>query len=66
MYCDILYQNSDIVLLEWFERMQSTLIDLLYRDKTSLFEDDLDREDIENLFTPTLKMYKGGRFYTFR
>ena len=65
-YMDILYRNSAVTLLEWFENLQKKLIDLIYNEKETLFEDDIEKDDIENLFIPTLKIYKGGKFYLFR
>lgn len=65
-YMDILYRNSAVILLEWFENLQKKLIDLIYNDKNTLFEDDVEKDDIENLFIPTLKIFKGGKFYLFR
>ena len=65
-YIDVLYQNSSVILLEWFEQFQKKVIELLYNDKKNLFEDDIEKDDIETLFMPLLKLYKGGKFYTFR
>lgn len=65
-YVDVLYQNSSVILLEWFEQFQKKVIELLYNDKKNLFEDDIEKDDIETLFMPLLKLYKGGKFYTFR
>lgn len=65
-YIDVLYQNSSVILLEWFEQFQKKIIELLYNDKKNLFEDDIEKDDIETLFMPLLKLYKGGKFYTFR
>jgi len=40
--------------------------DLMYEKKDRWFQGSISREDIENTFTPTLRVYKSGKYYLVR
>ena len=65
-YVDLIFTNDDYELIEWFENLEKSLIDLLDNKKNIWFQNEMDRDDIENIFNPICRPYKGGKFYLIR
>jgi hypothetical protein len=64
--CDLMFDNQLIVLIEWFEKLESTCQTLIFEKSTEWFQNPLQLNDIENVFNPILKIYKSGKYYLVR
>ena len=65
-YVDLLYNNEDVEILEWFENLQDTLISKVFEHKNDWFHNDMERTDIENNFVNITKSFKGGKYQLIR
>ena len=65
-YCDMLFTNENESFIRWIEELESYSQKYIYNNRSKWFESDLEMNDIENSFTPTLKLYKSGKFYIVR
>uniref|UniRef100_A0A6C0CIR4 Uncharacterized protein n=1 Tax=viral metagenome TaxID=1070528 RepID=A0A6C0CIR4_9ZZZZ len=65
-YVDLMYSNEAEEVIEWFETLESTLINLIFSKKHLWFQDDIDFGDIENFFNPITRAYRGGKFHLIR
>ena len=65
-YCDLMLDTTNEDIITWFEELENKCYDLMYEKKDRWFQGSISREDIENTFTPTLRVYKSGKFYLIR
>ena len=65
-YIDLLYNNEDVEILEWFENLQDTIITKIYDHKNEWFQSDMERTDIENNFVNITKSFRGGKHHLIR
>ena len=65
-YIDLMFSSDDEEVIEWFETLESTLVNLIFQKKHLWFQDDIDFGDIENFFNPITRAYKGGKFHLIR
>jgi hypothetical protein len=65
-YMDLMFSNEDEEVIEWFETLESTLINLIFQKKHLWFQDDIEYGDIENFFNPITRAYKGGKYHLIR
>lgn len=65
-YCDLMFDTTNEDIITWFEEFENKCYDLMYEKKDKWFQGSISREDIENTFTPTLRVYKSGKFYLVR
>ena len=65
-YMDLMFTSDDDVVIEWFETLESTLVNLIFEKKHLWFQDDIEFADIENFFNPITRAYKGGKFHLIR
>jgi len=65
-YCDLMFDTTNEDIITWFEEFENKCYDLMYEKKDRWFQGSISREDIENTFTPTLRVYKSGKFYLVR
>ena len=66
LYCDLMFENQLIMLIEWFEKLETTCQQLLFEKSPEWFQDPLQLNDIENVFNSILKIYKSGKYYLAR
>jgi hypothetical protein len=66
LYCDLLFTNEHESFIRWMEDLENYSQKYIYENRTKWFENDLEMHDIENSFTPPLKIYKSGKFYILR
>ena len=66
LYCDLMFENHLIMLIEWFEKLESTCQHLIFEKSAEWFQNPLQLNDIENVFNPILKIYKSGKYYLVR
>lgn len=65
-YCDLMFDTTNEDIITWFEEFENKCYDLMHEKKDRWFQGSISKEDIENTFTPTLRIYKSGRFYLLR
>jgi|UniRef100_A0A6C0CXD8 hypothetical protein len=65
-YMDLMFTSDDDEVIEWFETLESTLVNLIFQKKHLWFQDDIEFGDIENFFNPITRAYKGGKFHLIR
>ena len=66
MYCDLVFTHDDEAFLEWITHFESICQEKIYQSREKWFESSLEKHDIENSFSQTMKMYKSGKMYTMR
>jgi len=66
MYCDLMFTNDDAVFINWIERLETFSQKKIFENREKWFETVLEENDIEQSFTPTMKIFKAGKFYTLR
>ena len=70
-YCDLLFNNFDDEFIDWIQQFEQHCYRSLFKNKewfTSLEEMtvDITMDDIENFFSPSLKIVKSGKTYVLR
>ena len=65
-YCDFIFSQENDSFIRWIENLEKIAQDKIYENRAQWFESDLEKEDIENYFTSTLKIYKSGKNYILR
>ena len=65
-YIDLKFTNEDDEIIEWFETLETKLIELIYSKKELWFQNEMDKSDIENSFNPITRAFKGGKFHLVR
>jgi hypothetical protein len=65
-YCDLMFDNNASELINWCERLEETCQSLLYTKNEAWFQGSLEKTDIDNAFTPTIRVYKSGKYYLLR
>merc|ERR1711871_480065 len=65
-YCDLMFSNTNNTIIEWFEKLESSVQKLIYEKRKNWFHEDIDQNDIENIFTSPLRTYKSGKFFLLR
>ena len=65
-YCDLMLDATNEDIITWFEEFENKCYDLMYEKKDRWFQGSITKEDIENTFTPTLRVYKSGKYYLIR
>lgn len=65
-YCDLMFDSTSNVLINWFEKLEETCQKLIF-DKSQLwFQNPLELSDVENAFASVIKVYKSGKYYLVR
>jgi hypothetical protein len=65
-YMDLMFTNEDDEVVEWFEHLEERLIQLIYEKREIWFQNEMDKDDIENFFNPICRAFKGGKFHLIR
>ena len=66
MYSDLMFTNDTPAFIRWMENLESHCQKIIYENRGSWFEGDLEMHDIENYFTSPMKVFKSGKFYIVR
>lgn len=66
MFCDLMFTNNDAVFISWIERLETFSQKKIFENREIWFETQLEEGDIENSFTPSMKIYKSGKYYILR
>ena len=65
-YCDLMFDKSAEVLINWFEKLEERCQKLIFEKKDEWFQGSLEESDIENAFNSTIRVYKSGKYYLIR
>lgn len=65
-YSDLMFTNENENFIQWMERLENYTQKYIYDHRADWFETDLEMHDIENSFSPSLKLYKSGKYYLAR
>ena len=65
-YMDLILTPEDVCYTEWFEKLENKLQNIIYSKRKLWFDNDLELEDIENVFTNILRPYKSGKLHLLR
>jgi hypothetical protein len=57
----LVFSNDDEEFIQWIESLESTVRKHIYTNRAKWFDMDLDEDDIESYFTPTVKLFKSGK-----
>ena len=60
--CDMLFEKTNTVFIEWFENLEEYCQKLIYEKSGDWFQDEIELDDIENAFTSSIRSYKSGMF----
>lgn len=66
MHIDLVFTNDDEEFIEWAERLETKVRQILFANKDKWFDVELTEDDIESYFSPVLKVYKSGKQYLMR
>jgi hypothetical protein len=66
MYCDLVFSNINESFIKWVEDLEKHAQESIFKNRDKWFESQLELEDIENSFAPSLKIYKSGKMYLLR
>jgi len=66
MFCDLMFTNENESFTQWMENLETHCRKIIYNNRSSWFETELDEHDIENSFTSPLKLFKSGKCYILR
>jgi hypothetical protein len=66
MHADLVFTNDDEEFIQWIETLEQTVRKHIFTNKDKWFDMDLDEDDIESYFSPTVKLFKSGKQYIMR
>ena len=65
-YMDLMFNNEDEDVIEWFEKLEAQLINLIHQKKDLWFQNEMEKEDIEDYFSPICRPFRGGKYHLIR
>jgi hypothetical protein len=66
MFADLMFTNENDQFIRWMENLENHCQKNIFNNREQWFDGELEMADIENYFTPPLKVYKSGKFYIIR
>lgn len=66
IHMDLVFTNMNEEFIQWIETLETTTRKLIYANREKWFDTELDEDDIESYFTPTVKLFKSGKQYLVR
>lgn len=66
MYVDLLFNNSDESIVQWFINLEGTCQKRIYDKSNEWFQNPLELSDIESAFSSPIKVYKSCKYYLLR
>ena len=66
MHMDLVFTNIDEEFIQWIETLETTTRKMIYSNREKWFDMELNEDDIESYFTPTVKLFKSGKQYLVR
>ena len=66
MYLDLLFDKTDDNIIMWFENLEEISRELIFNKRENWFQDPIEMDDIESAFSPSVRLFKSGRYYLVR
>jgi len=66
IYTDLVFSNDDEEFIQWIEMLELTVRNHIFTNREKWFDMDLNEDDIESYFSPTIKLFKSGKQYIMR
>jgi len=66
IHADLVFLNDDEEFIQWIEMLELTIRKHIFTNREKWFDMDMDEDDIESYFTPTVKIFKSGKQYIMR
>jgi hypothetical protein len=66
MYVDLLFNNSDELIVQWFINLEATCQKRIFDKSNEWFQNPLELSDIESAFSSPIKVYKSCKYYLLR
>jgi hypothetical protein len=66
IHADLVFSNDDEEFIQWIEMLELTVRKHIFTNREKWFDMDMDEDDIESYFTPTVKIFKSGKQYIMR
>jgi len=66
MYCDLMFTIENEPFIQWIENLENYSKSFIFTKRDKWFESNLEKDDIENSFASSLKLFKSGKFYNLR
>jgi len=66
LFTDLMFTNENDKFIQWMENLENHIQKYIYKNREQWFDGDLEMTDIENYFTPPMKIYKSGKYYIIR
>jgi hypothetical protein len=60
--CELLFTQDDTEFIQWMENLETIVKNQIYENRQKWFETSLEKEDIDNSFTPSIKNNKNQIF----
>ena len=61
-YIDLMFSSHDVMFLEWLEALEVNAVRLIYEKRNLWISSDIEKSDIEAVFTSPIRPYKGGKY----
>ena len=61
-YCDLMFTNDDDIFLKWLENLEKRIQKLIWEKQHSWFHNDMELEDIEDFYHPSIRIYQGDKY----
>ena len=66
IHADLVFTQDDEEFIQWIEMLELTIRKHIFTNREKWFDMDMDEDDIESYFTPTVKIFKSGKQYIMR
>ena len=66
MFIDLLFDKTDENIVTWFENLEEKTREIIYTKRDVWFQESVDEDDIESAFSPSVRLYKSGTYYSMR
>ena len=61
-YCDLLFNADDQKFVQWIENFEQAIQFLIYEKKDMWFHNEMELEDIEYFFNPSIRLYNKNKY----
>jgi len=65
-YCDLMIPCENKTILSWVEKLEERLRGLIFERRKNWFHEDVDLDDIDNIFTSPLRSFNSGKYFLLR
>ena len=61
-YCDLLFTTENQKFIQWLEKFEQAIQFLIYQKRDLWFHNDMELEDIEYFFNPSVRLYNKNKY----